>query len=317
MNKLFARLLSILTVSFVLAPIAHSADAQKSILVTGATSGIGRNLAESLAKEGHHVYAGARTDGEMAELNAIPNITALRLDVTKQDEIDAAVKTIEERGTGLYGLVNNAGIYDGGPVLDTEVEVLNLVYRVNVEGVLRTTKAFAPLVVASKGRIATTGSIAGTVSGPRFAAYSGSKHYIEAFTDSLAAELEPLGVSVSVIEPGNYQTHIRRSSMKRAMARVVAAGGVITADMEKQYKAMEERELSYKTPEEVTQAFRHALLSEEPLRRYVVVPNKQEQQITIETKLRELVELNGWGPHRYSDEELLESLKTALGVTAN
>ena len=291
---------------------ALAADQQKSILVTGATSGIGRNLAETLARDGHHVFAGARTDAEMAELNALENITAIRLDVTKQDEIDAAVETVRQSGRALYALVNNAGIYDGGPVLDTEIDEQTLVYRVNGEGVLRTTRAFGPLVVETGGRIATTGSISGTVSGPGFAAYSGSKHYIEAFTDSLAAELEPLGVSVSVIEPGTYQPHIRRSSMKRVMARTVADGGVITADMEKSYKAMEERELSYKKPDEVTAAYRHALFSEKPLRRYVVVPNEREQQVTIETKIRELVELNSWGPYRYDDEQLVERVKAAL-----
>ena len=269
-------------------------------------------MAESLAKEGHHVYAGARTDAEIAELDAIDNITAVRLDVTKQDQIDDAVQLIEGRGTGLYALVNNAGIYDGGPVLTTDVDVQNLVYKVNVEGVFRTTKAFGPLVVASKGRIATTGSIAGTIAGPGFAAYSGSKHFIEAFTDSLAAELGPMGVSVSVIEPGNYQTQIRRSSVKRSMARVEGAGGIVTSDMKKQYQAIEEVELSYKKPDEVTQAFKHALFADTPLKRYVVVPNAEEQQRTIETKIRELVELNGWGPHRYDNETLVEMLESAL-----
>jgi short-subunit dehydrogenase len=312
MSKLLSRLTGILLATLALASTAQNPDPRGSILITGATSGIGRNLAESLASDGHHVYAGARTDAEMAELNAIENITAIRLDVTKQDQVDDAVHFIKERGTGLYALVNNAGIYDGGPVLDTELGAQNLVYQVNVEGVLRTTKAFGPLVVESKGRIATTGSIAGTVSGPGFAAYSGSKHYIEAFTDSLAAELEPLDVRVSIIEPGNYQTQIRRSAVKRAMARVVGEGGIITSDMEKQYKAMEEVELSYKKPDEVTLAYKHALFADAPLRRYVVVPNAGEQQFTIETKIRELVELNSWGPYSYDNEALLEMVKSAL-----
>ncbi len=312
MTPLLSRLAGILLATLAFASAAESPTPQKSILITGATSGIGRNLAESLAKEGHHVYAGARTDAEIAELDAIDNITAVRLDVTKQDQIDDAVQLIEGRGTGLYALVNNAGIYDGGPVLTTDVDVQNLVYKVNVEGVFRTTKAFGPLVVASKGRIATTGSIAGTIAGPGFAAYSGSKHFIEAFTDSLAAELGPMGVSVSVIEPGNYQTQIRRSSVKRSMARVEGAGGIVTSDMKKQYQAIEEVELSYKKPDEVTQAFKHALFADTPLKRYVVVPNAEEQQRTIETKIRELVELNGWGPHRYDNETLVEMLESAL-----
>lgn len=313
MKSLFLKLtLVLLVVAGFVDREATADDHQKSILVTGATTGIGRNLAETLAEDGYHVYAGARTNAEMAELNAIDNITAIRLDVTKQDEIDAAVQTIRESGTGLYGLVNNAGIGDGGPVVDTPVDVQTLVYEVNVEGVYRTTKAFAPLVIESKGRIATTGSIAGTIAGPGFSAYSGSKHWIEAFTDSLAAEMRPLGVSVSVIEPGNYQSHIRRSAAKRRMARVVASGGVITEAMEADYAATEERELSYKLPDEVTQAFLHALFDEQPLLRYVVVPNAGEQQYTINTKIRELVELNAWGPYSFTRDELVQMLDAAL-----
>ena len=313
MNRFLHRMLIATGICLSLSTAAFSAETQKSVLITGATSGIGRNLAEALAADGHHVYAGARTDAEMVELDAIPNITAIRLDVTKQDEVDAAVKQIQESGSGLYALVNNAGIYDGGPVLTTEIDVMNLVYEVNVEGVIRTTKAFAPLVIQSKGRIATTGSIAGTLAGPGYAAYSGSKHYIEAFTDSLAAELEPLGVSVSVIEPGNYQTQIRRSAVKRSMARVVGDGGIVPSEMEKQFKAMEEVELSYNKPDEVTLAYKHALFADAPMRRYVVVPNADEQQATIEAKIRELVELNSWGPYSYSSEELQNKLKAALG----
>lgn len=291
----------------------HAGDPdQKSILVTGASSGIGRHLAEALAEAGHHVYAGARKQEDLDALNAIDNITAVRLDVTKQDEIDAVAAQIEEAGTGLYALVNNAGIGDGGPVVDTPIEVQTLVYEVNVEGVYRTTKAFAPLVMESKGRIATTGSIAGTLAWPGGSAYSGSKHWIEAFTDALAGEMAPHGVSVSVIEPGNYQSHIRRSAALRRQARVVAAGGVITPEMQQEYEQTEARELSYKLPDEVTEAFMHALFDDEPLRRYMVVPSAEEHAMTIRTKIEQLVQLNRWGPYRYDTEELTEVLQQAL-----
>ena len=288
----------------------------KSILVTGATTGIGRNLAETVAKEGYHVYAGARKDKDMAELNAIDNITAVRLDVTIQEQVDAAVEMIRAKGTGLYGLVNNAGIGGGGPVLETALDDQNMVYQVNVEGVYRVTKAFGPMIVESKGRIATTGSIAGTLSSSRLNAYSGSKHWIEAFTDGLADELGPKGVSVSVIEPGNYQSHIRRSSLKRAYAKIEAAGGKITEDMQKQYEQLAAYELSLKKPDEVTAAFMHALFDEKPLRRYVVTPNAQEQAMTINTKIRQLVELNQWGPYSQSREQLMEMLEKALAEKA-
>ena len=288
-------------------------DAQiKSILVTGATTGLGRNLAETLASKGHHVYAGARTDQEMAELNAIKNITAVRLDVTKQEQIDAAVAFVKKQGTGLYGLVNNAGIGGGGPVLTTPVEDQTSLYRVNVEGVYRVTKAFAPLVIDSKGRISTTGSVAGTITTSSYNAYSGSKHWIEAFTDGLALELASKDVSVSVIEPGNYQSYIRRNSVLSAFAKVEAMGGKITDEMQKQYEATAAYELTLAKPDAVSAAFMHALFDTNPLRRYVVTPSQEERAYTISTKVKQLVELNQWGPHNYSRNQLVEMLDKAL-----
>ena len=288
----------------------------RSILVTGATTGIGRNLAEALAGEGYHVYAGARTDSEMAELSAIKNMTAVRLDVTKQDQIDAAVAMIRNKDTGLYGLVNNAGIGGGGPVLETTIEDQTRVYQVNVEGVYRITKAFAPLIIESKGRITTTGSVAGTISNAGFNAYSGSKHWIEAFTDALADEMSSKGVAVSVIEPGNYQTHIRRNTVLAAFAKVTAAGGEINDDMQKMYDRTEAYELSFKKPDEVTEAFMHALFDDEPLRRYMVTPSQRERDYAIGIKVQQLVELNHWGPHRYSRDQLVEMLDKTLAASA-
>ena len=307
----FVLILTLLTSSILLASsvIALSPKLEaKSILITGATTGIGRNLAETLAERGYHVYGGARTDDEIRELDAISNITAIRLDVTKQDQIDAAVKRIREIGTGLYALVNNAGIGGGGPVLTTLVEDQTSVYTVNVEGVYRVTKAFAPLVIEAQGRITTTGSVAGIISSSSYNAYSGSKHWIEAFTDGLAQEMKPFGVHVSVIEPGNYQSHIRRSSVLRAFDKVVAAGGEITKEMQKQYDQTAAYELSLKKPDEVSEAFMHALFSDQPLRRYVVTPNADSQKYTIGTKVQQLVQLNQWGPYTYSRDELVGML---------
>jgi len=311
MNKLLQFLV---TVAFILA-VPHSAVAgdQKSILVTGASTGIGRHLTETLAENGYHVYAGARKDEDLAELDAIDNVTAVKLDVTKQDQVDAAVALIQNKGTGLYALVNNAGVGGGGPVVETPIEDQTFVYKVNVEGVYRTTKAFAPMIIESKGRIVTTGSIAGTGSAiPGFGAYSGSKHWIEAFTDSFATEMEPLGVMVSVVEPGNYKSNIRRSSVERRMEKVKAAAGEVPEEMEQAYEKTAERELSYKEPDEVSEAFMHALFDDKPLRRYMVVPNEGEQEWTIRTQINELVQLNTWGPYSYSRDQLVEMLDEAL-----
>lgn len=317
MNKLLQFVVALAaTFAFLGLPQTVVAEHHESILITGASTGIGRHLAETLAENGYHVYAGARKDADLAELNAIDNITAVRLDVTKQDQVDAVVEMIKERGTGLYGLVNNAGVGGGDTVVETPIEEQTFVYDVNVEGVYRTTQAFAPLVIESKGRIVTTGSIAGTLSWPGGSAYSGSKHWIEAFTDALAAEMEPHGVSVSVVEPGNYKSNIRRSSVSREMEKVKAAGGEVTEEMKQGYESTAARELAYKEPDEVSEAFMHALFDDNPLHRYMVVPNEEEQAWTIQTKLNELVQLNQWGPYSYSRDELVGLLDAALSGDA-
>ena len=94
------------------------------------------------------------------------------------------------------------------------------------------------------------------------------------------------------------------------------AGGEVTEEMKKAYEATAEREVSYKEPDEVSEAFMHALFDEKPLRRYVVVPNAREQEWTIRTQLNELVQLNQWGPYSYSRDELVQLLDDALAVDA-
>lgn len=317
MNKLLQFVVAVTAAVVIFAaPNTVVADGHKSILVTGASTGIGRHLAETLAEDGYHVYAGARKDKDLAALDAIDNVTAVRLDVTKQDQVDAVVEMIKKRGTGLYGLVNNAGVGSAGTVVETPIEDQSFIFAVNVEGVYRITKAFAPLIIESRGRIVTTGSIAGTVSWPGGNAYSGSKHWIEAFTDALAGEMEPHGVAVSVVEPGSYKSNIRRSNVARTHERAKAAGGEITEEMKKDYDATAERELSLKEPDEVSEAFMHALFDDNPLRRYVVVPNAEEQEITIRTKVNELVQLNQWGPYSYSRDQLVELLDAAISGDA-
>jgi NAD(P)-dependent dehydrogenase (short-subunit alcohol dehydrogenase family) len=294
-----------------LSSAALSAE-QKSILVTGASSGIGRHLAETLAGEGHHVYAGARKDADLAELDAIENITAVRLDVTQQDEVDAVVALIREKGTGLYGLVNNAGVLVLESILDSSIDNVRYEFGVNVEGVFRTTQAFAPLVIESKGRIVSTSSTAGIGSGPGWTMYSASKHAVEAFTDGLAAEMARFGVSVSVVEPGNFKSKLRLNSVDRMVAAFEETGAEVPSALQQTSAALEAREKTFKEPDEVSEAFMHALFADEPLRRYVVAPNAGEYAWAIGTAINELVQLNAWGPYRYDRDELVRQLDAAL-----
>ncbi|HEY8265223.1 MAG TPA: SDR family NAD(P)-dependent oxidoreductase [Steroidobacteraceae bacterium] len=287
-------------------PTAHAeapaTEGQKAILVTGASTGIGRKITDRLAADGYFVYAGARKDADIAALNAIKNVQALRLDVTKPDEIAAAVATVTQGGRGLWGLVNNAGVAVAGPFADLKEEDFDFVMNVNAYGPFRMTKAFLPLIAASKGRIVTISSISGILSSGNLGVYSMSKHAVEAFGDSLAAQVEPLGVAVSLIEPGNYNSQIGVSAAART------GGDPKLADRSR-----------YKEPDDVALAVEQALFEPVPKRRYMVVPDQHEAEITIRKAIQELVQLNEGQDHTYGREALIgmldEALKTARPAT--
>jgi len=293
-------------------PQPTAAAEQKAVLVTGASTGIGRNMAETLAKEGYFVYAGARKDQDLDELDAIDNIKAVRLDVTNQDQVDAALEFVKSEGRGLYGLVNNAGVASFGLMTEVEVSELEWVFDVNVSGVVRVTRAFAPLVMESQGRIATTGSIAGIRTSPAMGVYSMSKHAIEAFTDALAFELRETGVRVAIIEPGGYRTAIRHTTANRLMKNYEVDGKQPPQWQVNILDSMLKEESSMKEPDEVSAALLHFLSSDAPLRRYMVVPVEQQGRATITALISELAQLNKWGPYSYSRDELVEMLDQAL-----
>ena len=305
-----------LAMTAVTVPTASADDheARKAVLVTGASTGIGRYITERLANEGFFVYAGARKQADMDALNAIDNVRAVRLDVTVQEEIDAAVKTVEEGGLGLYGVVNNAGIFLGGPLTDVSVDELHWIMNVNVYGVYRVTKAFAPMIIESGGRITTIGSISGILAGPFGGHYSMTKHAIEAYTDSLAAEMESLGVAVSVIEPGNYDSRIADSALRRMREEnaMYAREGSPFAERFEEWLNRDWDRSEYKPPEEVAEATYQFFTSDAPLRRYMVVPNEQEAGWTIGQIMREMVQLNEGQAYSYSREELIEMLDATL-----
>jgi len=303
-----------LGVSFVANNVgAEQSPKQKAVLVTGASTGIGRNITERLASEGYFVYAGARKEKDLQELDAIENVQSVRLDVTIQEEIDAAVETITKAGRGLYGVVNNAGVAVVGPMIEVEEEDLAFQMDVNVYGPYRITKAFSPLIIAEQGRITTIGSIAGILSSPFFGPYTMSKHAIEAYTDSLAGEMAKFGVKVSVIEPGNYRSAISVSLKNRMDARKYSIKGSLFEEEQAQMMIRVGSDRSqYKDPDEVADAAMHALFDDKPLRRYMVVPNEFEAGITIKKAMQELIQLNEWQAYSYDREALIAILDEAL-----
>lgn len=313
-HKLFLAALCVASVclSGTIAAQENTTSGQKAILVTGASTGIGRHVAETLAAEGHFVYAGARKQKDLDALSAIENIQGIKLDVTIQEEIDAAVATVSNAGRGLYGLINNAGVAVIGPMIEVDEEDMQFQMDVNLFGPYRVSKAFAPLIIESKGRITTTGSISGILSGQFAGPYSMSKHAIEAFTDSLAREMEKFDVQVSVVEPGNYNSVIFDTLLKRMENRgQTAEGSLYQEDFENMLERASDRPKD-KEPDEVSAAFLHALFDPEPKRRYMVVPNENQAEITIKKAIEELAQLNEKQQYSYDRDALIAMLDEAL-----
>jgi len=268
-------------------------------------------MTEVLSQNGFFVYAGARKPEDLARLDAMENVKSVRLDVTIQSEIDAAVAFVESEGRGLYGLINNAGVAVLAPLIEMPEEELDFQLDVNLYGPYRVTKAFADLLIESRGRVATTGSIAGIVTGPFSGAYSMSKHGVEAFTDALAAELAEFGVQVAVIEPGNYKSQIVASMVKRMEARGYSAEGSRYASMRDLIRGPLDRS-QYDEPDDVALAALDFMSSDAPKRRYMVVPNQGEADLTLRQAMREIAQLNQGHAFSHSRDELVVMLDEAL-----
>ena len=316
-HKMFLAALCVATVFFsdLIVAQENTTNEQKAILVTGASTGIGRHIAETLAAEGHFVYAGARKQKDLDALSAIENIQGIKLDVTVQEEIDAAVETITNAGRGLYGLINNAGVAVIGPLVEVDEQDMQFQMDVNLFGPYRVTKAFTPLIIESKGRITTTGSISGILSGMFAGPYSMSKHAIEAYTDSLAREMEKFDVQVSVVEPGNYNSVIFDTLLKRMERRgQTPEGSLYREEMEGLIERASDRPKD-KDPDEVSMAFLHALFDPNPKRRYMVVPNEEQAEITIKKAIEELAQLNERQQYSYDRDALIAMLDEAMAAT--
>jgi len=298
------------------APLAAQApaapDGVRAVLVTGANSGLGLRMTEVLSANGFFVYAGARSADDLRRLDAMENVKSVRLDVTVQEEIDAAAEFVRSEGRGLYGLVNNAGVAVVGPLIEMPEEEMNFQLDVNLVGPYRVTKTFAPLLIESRGRIMNTSSISGFLSGFFMGAYSMSKHGVEAFTDALAVEVEMFGISVGAVQPGNFRSEIGSS----ARGRLEAAGYMDESSL---YRERLDALLSspadrsqYPESDAVAEAVLDFMTSNSPARRYLVVGDQYEAEITIAKVIEELVQLNGDHPFSYNREELIRMLDEAL-----
>jgi NAD(P)-dependent dehydrogenase (short-subunit alcohol dehydrogenase family) len=210
----------------------------------------------------------------------------------------------------LYGVVNNAGVLVMAPLIELEEKDLDFIFGVNVYGPYRITKAFAPLLIESKGRIVNISSLNGIVASPMIGAYSMSKHAIEAFGEGLSAELGRLGVRVSLIEPGNYGTEIGRSLLARYDTSIVKG-----SRFEAQLRATVDFMRSFENnppPDDVAEAVLDAISSANPRMRYMVVPAANQGAAAIRNVIDELAQINESNKFAYPRDSLVKMLDAAL-----
>jgi NAD(P)-dependent dehydrogenase (short-subunit alcohol dehydrogenase family) len=192
-------------------------NSKKSVLITGASSGIGKACAFYLDEMGYKIFAGVRkqADADNLKKEASDILEPVILDVTNSQSIKDAVDYIrKETNENLYGLVNNAGIGRGGALEVTPMDEIRKLMDVNLFGLLEVTQSFIPMLRKSKGRIINIGSTSGYLAFPGAAAYSASKFAVKAVTDSLRLELIPFGMKVILVSPGAVESAIWEKGTK-------------------------------------------------------------------------------------------------------
>lgn len=178
----------------------------KTVLVTGASSGMGKETARRLLADGYTVYASARRLDQMADLEA-QGATPLRLDITSDDEIAAAVDRITAERGGIDILVNNAGFGLYGAMEDTSLADARYQFEVNLFGLARLTQLALPYMrQQGSGKIVNISSVGGKIYTPLGSWYHATKHALEGWSDCLRLELAPFGIDVIIIEPGLIRT---------------------------------------------------------------------------------------------------------------
>ncbi len=254
-------------------------DYNKSVLVTGCSSGIGRATADLLKDEGFRVFATARTREDIDEL-AHAGFETISLDVSDSQSVRNCMVEVNQACDGkLFGLVNNAGIGQPGALEDISRETLEQQFQVNVFGCHQLTRlALRMMRVLGAGRIVQISSMLGFVAMPYIGAYSASKYALEGLSDTLRLELMGSGIFVSLVEPGPIESHFRNTAT-RLFEEAITVGG---SPHQHAYQKMHERYQSGQSvskfalgPEKVAEVVLMAMTSKNPKARYrVTTPTK-------------------------------------------
>lgn len=250
----------------------------KTILITGATAGIGRHAALELVRQGHHVIATGRRENALVSLAEEAakigrgKLEGIRLDVTDEAMVREVAADVLARtdGRGIDVLVNNAGYGQMGPLEEVSDAELRKQYDTNVFGLMNVTRAFLPQMRSrASGTIINVSSVGGRTTFPLMGAYNSTKYAVESLSDALRVELEPFGIHVSLVEPGPIRTEFNDTAMAtidhdRVGASVYAP---VVAQAEKFRSQFEKQSAG---PEVTTKAIVHAVEARRPRVRYVV-----------------------------------------------
>lgn len=271
---------------------AGSGFGRGAVVVTGASTGIGRASARHLAQLGFHVFAGVRKDADAESVRAegSERLEPLTIDVADKASVQAAGKAVEEKvgERGLAGLVNNAGIVVSGPVEAVPLDGLRRQLEVNVVGQVAVTQAFLPAIRRARGRIVFISSVGGRISLPFMAPYHVSKWGVEALGDALRQELRPWGIEVVLVEPGSIATPFWEKGHEAADETEQQMGAEIKDLYGEQVaavrKAARKAEAEGIPPERVAEVIAKALTADRPRTRYLV-----GRDAKINARVRKLV----------------------------
>lgn len=241
------------------------------ILITGCSTGIGRDLAQRLTQSGYTVVATAR---HMESMNDLPAALKLPLDVAQVDSVkDAVERTLQQFGR-IDILVNNAGYALRGALEEVPVEKVQQMFDVNVFGVLNMIRAVAPhMRKQGSGRIVNISSIAGKVSTPVNGSYSATKFALEALSDALRVELAPFGIHVISIEPGAIKTNFDETAQAHAQSILSNANSPYQPLYQKSNEFAASMRKQEFEPEVVSQVIQQAIESPRPKARYLAGVN--------------------------------------------
>jgi NAD(P)-dependent dehydrogenase (short-subunit alcohol dehydrogenase family) len=248
----------------------------QTILITGATAGIGRTTALHLARAGHHVLASGRGEAALETLAADAKkeglrLDTIRLDVTRAESIAAAVAEADRLtgGKGVDVLVNNAGYGIAAPIAEISDGDLRAQFETNVFGLVAVTRAFVPAMRArGRGRVINISSIGGRMTVPFLGAYNATKHAVESLSDAMRFELHAFGIDTVLIEPGAIRTDFAQRTMREAAAYHNEASVYAPALVAYRKLAARADELA-PGPEKIARVVERAVNARRPRARYV------------------------------------------------